>query len=256
MLATALLTGGLIASLIYSRDKYNSLICNMLELNIYAADSNICISKDEISLLFQKHELTYFGTPVKQLPIAAMETLLQKHTLIKTANVYAGIDGVLHIDIVQRRPILRVYTPKYNFYVDEQGFVMHIDHATPSYVPIVNGNISLPFSVDFEGNMLQFLSDEKSTDSTMILLLSFCKYIDAQPFWKNQIEQIYFTNNHNIELIPRVGAHIIRLGTLDNYAYKLAKLWTLYKKGFRIKNWNNYKSIDLSYSNQVVCKRI
>ncbi|GHT16217.1 cell division protein FtsQ [Bacteroidia bacterium] len=256
VVATTLLTGGLAASLIYAHNKYDSLICNMLDVKIYAIDSNIFITKDEVLALFQKHELIYFGAKVKELPIAAMENLLQKHTHIKTVNVYAGIDGVLHIDIVQRRPILRVYNKKYNFYMDGEGFVMHIDYRHPSYVPIVNGGISLPFSADFEGDMLQFLTDEKITDSTALLLLAFCKYIDAHPFWKNQIEQIYFTNNHNIELIPRVGAHIIRLGTLDNYSYKLAKLLTVYKKGFRIKNWNNYKIIDLSYSNQVVCKRI
>ncbi|MFY9590545.1 MAG: cell division protein FtsQ, partial [Bacteroidales bacterium] len=73
--------------------------------------------------------------------------------------------------------------------------------------------------------------------------------------WGSQVEQINISPKGDIELVPRVGNHVIILGNLDNYEYKLKKLETLYLKGFDIVDWNKYSSINLKYSDQVICKK-
>ncbi|MFW6222798.1 MAG: cell division protein FtsQ, partial [Bacteroidota bacterium] len=57
------------------------------------------------------------------------------------------------------------------------------------------------------------------------------------------------------EIIPRVGAHFIHFGSIDQYEWKFKKLKYLYKKGFSKEGWNKYEQINLKYKNQIICTK-
>ena len=86
-------------------------------------------------------------------------------------------------------------------------------------------------------------------------LYDFALFLKRNEFWNAQIEQINVDYHNEIELIPRVGDHIILLGRFDNYEYKLNKLLSIYKSDFGNSGWNCYKQINLKYDNQVVCTK-
>ena len=58
-----------------------------------------------------------------------------------------------------------------------------------------------------------------------------------------------------VELVPRVGNHIIMLGSFDRFEQKLEKLRKFYLYGLNEIGWNAYSKIDLQYRDQVVCTR-
>jgi cell division protein FtsQ len=66
---------------------------------------------------------------------------------------------------------------------------------------------------------------------------------------------MYIHKDHEIELIPRVGAHIIHFGDISDYKYKFFKLKAIYEKGFNALGWNKYEHINLKFSNQVICTK-
>lgn len=86
-------------------------------------------------------------------------------------------------------------------------------------------------------------------------------------FWKNQIEQINITNDLGVELVPRVGNHIIYIGQLPWGKYKsqidrnvaayvnkkLDRMLKFYKYGLSKVGWNKYSYIDVELDNQIVC---
>ena len=88
-------------------------------------------------------------------------------------------------------------------------------------------------------------------------------------FWKNQIVQINVTAEKGIELVPRVGNHIIYIGELPKYdkrqngasvikdftEKKLLRLEKFYKYGLSQAGWNKYSYINLEFDNQIICKR-
>ncbi len=57
------------------------------------------------------------------------------------------------------------------------------------------------------------------------------------------------------ELIPRVGAHQILLGSMDQWEKKLRNLELLYEQGLSKYGWNTYQTISLKYTNQVICTK-
>ena len=86
-------------------------------------------------------------------------------------------------------------------------------------------------------------------------LYDFVLWMEDDPYWRAQIEQINVISPQRIELIPRVGSGVVVLGSLDNYAGKLRKLKKLYQDGFSSFGWNDYAEVDLRFRGQVVCRK-
>ncbi|MBP6934890.1 MAG: cell division protein FtsQ, partial [Paludibacteraceae bacterium] len=103
------------------------------------------------------------------------------------------------------------------------------------YVPIVTGNVNSKFIKDKLFDFIVFLQNDK--------------------FLRSQIEQIHVCPNMEIELVPRVGQHIIYLGQINGYEEKLERLLIFYEKGLSQTGWNQYTGISLKYKDQVVCTK-
>ena len=84
---------------------------------------------------------------------------------------------------------------------------------------------------------------------------SFVDYINNDSFWSAQIDQIYVDKKDKIDLIPRVGNHVVHLGTFDNYKGKLRNLGAFYDKVLPEVGWNKYSVISLEFEDQIVCKK-
>ena len=86
-------------------------------------------------------------------------------------------------------------------------------------------------------------------------LLPLAQYLHSNDLWNAQIEQIHVAANEEIQLVPRVGDHIIVLGRPGNYAHKFGKLQTFYKKALTEVGWERYSHINVDYSDQVVATK-
>jgi cell division protein FtsQ len=58
-----------------------------------------------------------------------------------------------------------------------------------------------------------------------------------------------------IELYPRIGKHVIELGSTENFRNKLNRLRIFYQEGLERVGWNKYKTISLAYDDQIVCTK-
>jgi cell division protein FtsQ len=122
---------------------------------------------------------------------------------------------------------------------------------------VANGFISEPFRIGQTLNIHDVDHDSLSpSEQTIYDVYRLAAFITADRFWNSQIEQIYVNNKYEIELIPRVGSHIIELGKTENIEEKMANLKLLYRQGFNKLGWNQYVKISLKYKNQVVCTKI
>ena len=87
--------------------------------------------------------------------------------------------------------------------------------------------------------------------------------------WRNQIEQINVLPDRGIELVPRVGNHIIYIGNLpesniiskreqdveDFINRKMDRLEKFYKYGLSQAGWNKYSYINIEFDNQIICTK-
>jgi cell division protein FtsQ len=91
----------------------------------------------------------------------------------------------------------------------------------------------------------------------------------ANKMWFNLVEQINVLPNQGIEIVPRVGNHVVYLGQLpwakqnsvrrqlitEMINSKMTRLEKFYRYGLSQAGWNKYKYINLEFDNQIVCKK-
>ena len=65
----------------------------------------------------------------------------------------------------------------------------------------------------------------------------------------------YSDENNEIQLITLLGSHVVILGSIDRLEDKLDDLRSFYLKSTDFVDLEKYKSVDLKYKNQIVCKK-
>ena len=228
-----LFSGGIIFLLAFTNTRYSNKPC--IDYRINLADENTSlITRGEIILLIESIQDSIVGTTITEVPIYEIERKIESLNNVQNAEVYINMEGILHIDIIQKKAIVRI-SPKEgkDFYMDSEGSIFGLSHNYTEHLLIANGNI------------------QDSTDYMTVLDLA--KYISSDSLWNAQIIQVYLKDNKEIELVPRVGNHTILLGDMTNYQEKLRKLYLFYEKGVNQVGWNDYKEINLKFSNQIVC---
>ena len=185
--------------------------------------------------LLQEQSVDPVGLPLDGIDLERIEQTLRLHPLVGNVECYKTGGDMLRINISSKVPLVRVMNNRgQDFYVDSKGEILS-QHSLAVQLPLATGYIDRKFASD--------------------QLLKVVAAIDRSEFWKAQVEQINVTREGQIELVPRVGDHLLILGTPDNIEGKLDRLMNFYENGLDNVGWNKYRSISVAYDNQVVCKK-
>jgi len=210
-------------------------LCRGVDLHITDSLNFDLIDEDMVLNLLKEHSLDPIGSPLDAIEVEAIEMTLAQHPLVGKAQCYKTGGDMLRINLSGKVPLVRVLNNRgQDFYVDSRGEILS-QHSLAVQLPVATGYIDR-----------QFASHE---------LLEVVRAIDRSEFWKAQVEQINVNSGGQIELVPRVGDHLLILGTADNIEDKLDRLMNFYEKGLDNVGWNKYRSISVAYENQVVCKK-
>ena len=197
------------------------------------------------------------GRPLDSLNLLAVERAVGSRAYVKGVRAYASMDGKVNIEVEQRRPLLRIRTESgYDAYVSEDGYVLPVQTYFFVDVPVVTGEPPLPFGRDFVGRLPDSAPSEKKEEKSELFLynlINFVKFLREDPFWNLEVVQINALRNGELELIPRVGNHVILLGEAEGYREKLSKLLRFYRRGLPYEGWNRYRYMNVKYKDQVVC---
>jgi cell division protein FtsQ len=161
------------------------------------------------------------------------------------------------VEVRQRTPVVRVInTFNESFYIDEGGVLMPMSDKFSAHVPVANGNI---FNRETEQKIRQVTEKEIDGEGFSPTLLEkiylVAMYVKSHSFWNAQVEQVYINMDGEMELIPRVGNQTILFGDEKEMDKKFSKLYTFYKQGLSKTGWNQYRTINVTFKDQVVCSK-
>ena len=227
-----LLAGYVLFAVIALCDKPSEQVCQGIRLEIRDSLKTGYMTTADITALLVKNGLNPTGQPLDAVSLRDMEKALEASPLIAASECYKTLSGHVVVEVECRRPILRVLpNGGDSYYLDEEGEVIeHIAKAV--YVPVVTGYITREFA-------------QKE-------LLELARYLQDSELWNAQIEQICVTWRGELELIPRVGDHVIALGRPEKYAEKFDNLQTFYEKGLSKVGWDRYSHINVDFNNKVI----
>lgn len=235
---------GVVVLLSFINAKKQTVKCTEVKILIPGADN--FIEREEVDQILREDQGVLVGRNLEQINIHQIEQKLQANPYIGFAKVYADMDGILRIEIKQRQPILRILnTIGQDFYIDNEGLKMPISPNFTANVLVATGNIQEVF-----GTRVDTLRTQMARD-----LYKTAQYIKKDTLWDNQIEQIIVDGKNDIELIPRVGNQRIILGSADSLDKKMKNLLVFYKKAMPQVGWETYRTINIKYTNQIVCEK-
>lgn len=221
----------------------DQVLCNRIDVVLSDTVYSRFVTDTDIRALFLSEGLQLQGYPLKEINTSELETLLEENAYIREAEVSTDVTGRMEIRLEQSVPLVRIMPEGRNgFYLDTQGEVLPLSDKFVPYILLVSGYIDSP-------------NPNATGEGQLGEIYQFCTYLANHPLWSEQIVQIYANRRGEYELIPRVGAHQILMGSLEQWKKKLDNLELLYEQGLSTYGWNNYRTINLKYTNQIICTK-
>lgn len=293
------------------------------------------------------------GAVAAEVDLQAIEGMILRNGFVATASASIDYEGVLHIEVSQRQPLVRLLFDGYNAYATADGYFFAAPRSSALYVPVMTGTYVPPVPPSYSGSVEQYIDAQIAASNERIAeierekyplyreelqndedtkalrrmfikkrwfesrenfdrrvrelrekkarlrrqyrytarvlqekidritvrqnaerekqkklrkncedflkLLNFVQFVETDDFWCSEIVQIVVSKGHDgapeIELVPRVGNHTVLFGPPDGAEEKFDKLMTFYRHGLRNIGWEEYRTINVKYKDQVVCTK-
>jgi cell division protein FtsQ len=234
----------------FNKPDEKTKLCTKVNIDIEDEATNGFIDTHEIKKRLEKSHLYPLRMSLDDVNSRKIEETLKSSPFVKTAECYKTQDGQVCIALTQRMPIVRIKSESGDdYYLDDNDCIMPNSHYTSDLI-IATGQITKWFATNY--------------------ISPLSKTLMGNDLWKNQIEQINILPDMGVELVPRVGNHIVYIGQLpfckykqqrnklvaDFVSKKMDRLEKFYKYGLSQAGWNKYSYINLEFDNQIICKKV
>lgn len=210
----------------------------------HLTDGNDLITVDEIKKkVLALYKLDLVGVEIDHLDLQTLEETLRKEPFIVEADAYIDSKEVLHVDISQRTPVLRVMgLDGSNYYLDLEGVHLPLSRHFTARVPVISGRVS-----EFKP---EFLKNKNSLRTAYNIV----KAARTDEFLNAWLEGIYVHSDDELWLTGNVGDFKVIFGDDQQLDEKIKKMKGFFKHGLKITGWKNIESINLKYEKQVITK--
>lgn len=235
LIDTALAVYLLLAITAFNRPDDQKAVCTQVDVDIKDGIVDGFLGEGEIKEQLQRAKIYPQGQPMKQIDIRKIEETLHQNPFVEAAECYKTQGGHVQISLTQRLPVVRVKADNgEDYYIDTHGTIMPNTHYT-SNLFVATGHINHKYA-----------QKVLSRIGTLII---------QNAFWHSQIEQLHVLTDGTIEMVPRIGDHIVYLGQPSNIQQKFDRLEKFYRYGLSEAGWNKYSYISIEFDNQIICKK-
>ena len=124
------------------------------------------------------------GSPIDMVDLVGIEKAIRSNGFVDRASAHVTYDGVLHIRVSQRKPIMRLVCGSYDCYVTQDGFVFPSPGRAAVYVPVVSGSYAPPMPKDYVGRVADHILAQVEASNERILELQH----EKKPFFDRDKE--------------------------------------------------------------------
>jgi cell division protein FtsQ len=201
---------------------------------VFVGDSAPFISQETVNkLLIEKNGGTQTVTKDK-LNLDNLENTLNEQEMIEKSDVFVSIDGVLNAVVKQKTPVARYFDSNHSFYIDYEGGRMPLSTNFTARVPLVSGAIN-----------------KKNNEH----LAELFRIIYDDPFLKKNIIGVQIMPNGSLKMLNRNYNYQIDFGGTVRMKAKFNNYKAFFQKAVLDSSLYKYKTIDLRFSQQVVCTK-
>ena len=219
----------------WNKPEDDSQVCNEVNIQVEEGSVKGFLTANDIKLQLQRAKLYPLGDNMDRVKSRQIEEALTQNPFVKSAQCYKTQTGHINISVVQRLPVMRIKANNGDdYYIDEFGNIMPNSHFVSNLV-VATGNIQKKYAQK--------------------VLTKIGQKLLTHDLWNYQVEQLNILDDGTVELVPRVGDHIVYLGNPTHIDQKLNRLEKFYRYGLSKAGWNKYSYISLEFDNQIICTK-
>ena len=192
------------------------------------------ITEEAVNKLLIENNSSVKNIQKDKVDLKELEQNLNNHNMIQKCEVFVTVDGVLKAVVKQKTPVARVFDSNGSFYVDYEGHKMPLSDNFTARVPIISGTIN----------------KKNSEDLTKVF-----RYIYEDDFLQKNIIGVEVLPDGSLKMMNRNFNYVIDFGKTINVDKKFKNYKAFFQKAVQDSLINNYKTVNLKFTQQVVCTK-
>ena len=205
------------------------------------------VGKADVAGWLSKEYGAYAGLPLDSVDLDRIEKLVCAHSVVREAQAWITDDGVLHVQLSQRQPVVRFDDGTNGYYADATGFVVPLQSRGTVEVPVVDGRIPMKIPRGFKGTPAD--EAEKMWLDQVIGLVNYIR----GTVWEGNIVKMTVTPKRDLVLTPRTGQEQFIFGEPVRVPEKMRLMKAYYESVVPVQP--DYRTVDLRYRGQLVCRK-
>lgn len=129
-----------VAFLILGQERRSRIECSGLVVTVKDSADNHFVTGRDVQEYIRTGYGKVVGTAVRELKLNRIEEVVTGKSAVLNCEAYITPDGVLNLDVTQRRPKVRFQTASNGWYADADGFIFRFRGVTPAWCLLWTGN--------------------------------------------------------------------------------------------------------------------
>ncbi len=236
---------GLLTLFVAAMQSRSSKPCRDVKITIKGKEDHPFLNKKDITTIIEPNGIDYLrGRPVKDFNLKILEEKLEKNPWVSNAELYFDSNHILQVSVKVNDPLARIFTKKGgSFYIDSNLRQIPLSDRYSPRLPVFTG----------------FPSEKvlpKSKDSALLhQIKNLALFINENPFWMAQVDQVDINQQRIFEITPKVGDHQIIFGDGNDIEKRFRKLEVFYNQVMSKSGWSDYSVLDVQFDGQLVATK-
>ena len=172
-----------------------------------------------------------------RLELEKIEEVLQGCLFLQEHEAFVTPDGILHIEVTQRTPVAKLRRDGANYYMDESGKTFKVDD-------------------DWCRSVLTIYGDSPLDDPQWCArVASMMEWLQESTKWNGRVETVHSDGKGQLRLNLKDRKEVFILGEPTQVKDKFDRIDTFLNEIVPVlEEGKSYRSVNLKYNNQIVCK--
>ena len=220
-----------------------------LEVTVTDSLERRFVAREDIEQWLDKEYRAYAGLPLDSVDLGRIESIVQGHSAVRDCEAWLTDDGILHVQLSQREPVLRLDDGTNACYTDESGFLFPLQSRGSVDVPVVDGKLPIKLVKGFKGEPA-----DEAQRAWLQQMIGLVHYMDGT-VWQQDIRRITVDGKGNLVLTPVQGKEQFIFGQPTRVAEKFGLMAAYYEGVVPAKDAGWYRTVDVRYRGQLVCRK-
>ena len=156
------------------RAKHHRSTTKVCSVSVAITDSMLnesLVTSEGVRRWIAQSKVPTLGQPIDAVDLASIEQAFRRNGFVERESAYVTYDGVLHISVSQRRPMLRLLVDGFDSYVTADGYIFSAPRQASVYVPVITGEYRPPLPTKYVGSVWDYISQQIAESEQRILEL-------------------------------------------------------------------------------------